>query len=521
MDPYWRMHNLYQIRTKMPGYEGKTVIFQPNEVQREIYQKIEDGKKRIIILKPRKLGTTTGIALYLLDKAMYTPNQMCRTIAHRKQTVQELFNDIPRFAFDRINPVLRPKEKYTTRAELQFEKTGSKYSIDVEARGMTPTILHFSEIAYVDDEQKLEDTLESLPLTALGIAESTANGVGNWFETTFMNNWKVLQEGKEPEWWPMFYAWFDDPMNEVPWKKGTEYYYPDKCKELRAKFKNKDGKELTKEQLLWWDRKKFQLGERMPELYPSTPEEAFIFSTGRVYKEFSEHLNVVPPMEFKDFKVSADFGQTNPMCFLLIHQDHDGNHIVFKEFYQRECPIDEACKWLRKQGIKKVHFADPSMHFKTQAPPIMHRHGEDHRKSVSDIFREHGVKIAYGTQNDVMAGIARVRQYLRFDPEHIHPYKRDEKNRFKKGAPRLFITEDCHNLIKEFGLYRWPKDPQGGLNAGKYETPRKENDHAMDALRYYVLSHAKPLIADEEAPRPGTPRYFLAQKRNRKRSVVY
>ena len=66
-DPIWRMKNLYAIRTKLQGHEGQTIIYEPNYVQQEIYQAIEDGKKRIIVLKPRKLGVTTGIALYLLD----------------------------------------------------------------------------------------------------------------------------------------------------------------------------------------------------------------------------------------------------------------------------------------------------------------------------------------------------------------------------------------------------------------------------------------------------------------------
>ena len=252
----WRLNNLYHIRTKAPGYQGKVVLFQPNRVQREIYKKMEEHN-RVIILKPRKLGVSTGIILYLLNKAMYCENQMCRTIAHRKQTVSEMFNDIARFAFDRIDERLRSKEKYTTRAELQFTNLGSKYSIDVEARGLTPTYLHFSEIAYVEEEAKLQDTLESLSMEAHGIAESTANGKGNWFEQTFNRNYDLLKRGKDTSWYPLFFAWFDDPYNSIPFFPESEFHYPEEVAEVRAKFKNFDGTQLRDDQLLFWDRKKF------------------------------------------------------------------------------------------------------------------------------------------------------------------------------------------------------------------------------------------------------------------------
>lgn len=520
-DPHYRLTHLYHIRTKMAGYEGQTVLFEPNRVQRKIYQAIEDNN-RVIILKPRKLGTSTATILYLLDKAMYSENQMCRTIAHRKQTVQELFNDIARFAFDRVPSVLRPEEKYTTRAELAFKGTGSKYSIDVEARGMTPTYLHFSEIAYVDDEAKLEDTLESLPRTAVGIAESTANGKGNWFERTFTANWQAMQDGHKPEWYPLFFSWFEDPNNSMPFLEGTEYFYKEEVDELAAKYKNPNGSDLSKEQLLWWDRKKFQLGQRMPELYPSTPDEAFMFSTGRVYNEFAEGLHVVPPMKFKDFFVGFDYGQRNPTVILLIHQDRDGNFIVFDEFYRDECPIAESSKWMKERGVKRVHYPDPSIFFKTQISPMV-RPGamQEHRFAIADEFKRNGIHMMTGAQNDIQTGLVRVKEYLRFDPERFHPFKRDAFGNSKKGSPRLFITENCVNTIKEFYLYRWPKDPSGALNQEKYEVPVKKDDHAMDAMRYVILSRGKPLFSEEDDIIPNTPRWFLSRRKQHQKTSAY
>jgi PBSX family phage terminase large subunit len=49
---------------------------------------------------------------------------------------------------------------------------------------------------------------------------------------------------------------------------------------------------------------------------------------------------------------------------------------------------------------------------------------------------------------------------------------------------RIRIHESCVNTIKEFGLYVWDEKASG-------DRPVKENDHAMDAVRYFVHSHLR------------------------------
>ena len=41
------------------------------------------------------------------------------------------------------------------------------------------------------------------------------------------------------------------------------------------------------------------------------------------------------------------------------------------------------------------------------------------------------------------------------------------------------FSPECRDTIKEFGLYRWEE------NSAK-DSVRKENDHAMDDIRYFV-----------------------------------
>jgi phage terminase large subunit len=56
---------------------------------------------------------------------------------------------------------------------------------------------------------------------------------------------------------------------------------------------------------------------------------------------------------------------------------------------------------------------------------------------------------------------------------------RKVQSAFREG--RLFISPVCTDSIKEFSLYRWDEKAAG-------DTPKKENDHAMDDIRYFVSS---------------------------------
>ncbi len=48
-------------------------------------------------------------------------------------------------------------------------------------------------------------------------------------------------------------------------------------------------------------------------------------------------------------------------------------------------------------------------------------------------------------------------------------------------AGNLFIGKDCKNTLREFSLYRWE-------DGGAQDKPCKENDHAMDDIRYFCTT---------------------------------
>ncbi len=58
----------------------------------------------------------------------------------------------------------------------------------------------------------------------------------------------------------------------------------------------------------------------------------------------------------------------------------------------------------------------------------------------------------------------------------------------KNEAPQLYIWHECSYTIKEFGKYEWAVGANGRIMKG---VPKKENDHAMDAMRYALYSYKR------------------------------
>jgi len=78
-----------------------------------------------------------------------------------------------------------------------------------------------------------------------------------------------------------------------------------------------------------------------------------------------------------------------------------------------------------------------------------------------ECIRRHGRFAVVPARNDVLTGIRQVADALR------------------SGA--LQFHASCADCIREFGLYRWEE-------GGGRESPRKEHDHAMDDVRYFVAT---------------------------------
>lgn len=240
--------------------------------------------------------------------------------------------------------------------------------------------------------------------------------------------------------------WFNcNPDNSYHWFKKE---WIDKRKEkhlLYIHFSLKDNPSLSKAVI-----------ERYKRLYSGAFYKRFVLgqwsnTSGAVYPMFSYEKNIfsTPPERFDRYAVSCDYGTVNPASFGL-WGEYNGCWYRIDEYYynSREKGFqrtdEEHYKALEKLCRGKeieIIVCDPSA------------------ASFIECVKRHGrFKITQG-KNDVISGIRKVSDAL------------------KSG--KIKISAKCEDTLREFSLYRW--DERAGADC-----PVKENDHAMDDIRYFV-----------------------------------
>lgn len=221
----------------------------------------------------------------------------------------------------------------------------------------------------------------------------------------------------------------------------------------------------------------------------------FVAMSGLIYKEFRESLHVIDPFivprDWYD-KISIDPGYNNPLSCHWYATDYDGTVYVIAEHYERLKSVEyharkirqrsEQLGWPWMQGTRGKKYAQALMDSAANQTTLASE------KSVADLFREHGVYPNTNVNKDVWSGIQRVKQYLK--PRH-HP----DTERWPKGKPRLFIFRTCQMMIREIKTYRWAEAREGENDR---EKPKKLNDHAMDEMRYYLMTKPDPAARPSE-----------------------
>lgn len=159
-----------------------------------------------------------------------------------------------------------------------------------------------------------------------------------------------------------------------------------------------------------------------------------------------------PPAACDRFFVSLDYGTQNATAMLLWGRSLTGVWYVIDEYYHsgretQQQKTDEEyysalCELVGERHIECV-IVDPSA------------------ASFIACVRAHHKFNVRKAKNDVLKGIQDVATAL-------------------EGGKVRVCADACPNLTREFGLYVWSD------KAGADDKPVKENDHAMDALRYGV-----------------------------------
>lgn len=272
-----------RIRTKT----GEVVTLKPNHIQKIIVDKVverllNDQPIRFIILKARQQGVSTIVEAVIYWWTTTHKGQQAKIIAHNTDTSEYLYSMFRTF-YDNSLPSFQPTTRYNTRNDITFDnetspEKGLKSQIDTATaensgtgRGQTVQWLHASEVALWPKGQEIvAGLMQAVPLmkgTAIFL-ESTANGIGDYFHTT----WEAAMRD-ESTFEPLFF----------PWKVHEEYTLkPPKHFRLSAEEKKvRKEHQLTYGQIYWRRKKMLEFvgdEKRFYQEYPLTDTEAFLAS---------------------------------------------------------------------------------------------------------------------------------------------------------------------------------------------------------------------------------------------------
>ena len=157
------------------------------------------------------------------------------------------------------------------------------------------------------------------------------------------------------------------------------------------------------------------------------------------------------------FYVSIDYGTHNP-CSMGLWVIHDGKALRIKESY-----FDSRAE--RVQRTDEEHYAE--LERLTKGYYIQAVVVDPSAASFIETIRRHGRYLVVPADNDVLNGIRCVASLMQ--------------------AGLVIIHESCAASRREFGLYSWD-------DKAKEDRVVKENDHAMDDIRYFCYTILAPLI---------------------------
>ena len=187
-------------------------------------------------------------------------------------------------------------------------------------------------------------------------------------------------------------------------------------------------------------------------------EGKWVAAEGLVYPFMSEGTSfcTAPKVKFNRFALSCDYGIVNPTSCGLWGQ-YGGVWYRIDEYYYDS----------RKEGETRTddeHYAEIKKMVGGRNIELMTV--DPSAASFITLIRRYNDFKVVPAKNNVFEGIQEVSSAL------------------KRGD--IKICSNCYDSMREFSIYRWN-------DGGNKDSPLKENDHAMDDIRYFVTT----ILADD------------------------
>lgn len=180
----------------------------------------------------------------------------------------------------------------------------------------------------------------------------------------------------------------------------------------------------------------------------------WVLAEGIVYPMFDKSHHIIKnytPSNQVFYYISCDYGTLNP-CSMGLWALENNRAVRLKEYYYNGRG-ENAQKTDEEYYSELEKLADGYQ--------IQHIIVDPSAASFITTIKRHGKFRVRKADNKVIDGIRNTMTLLEND--------------------RIFICECCKDIIREFSLYRWDDK-----KSREKDTVIKENDHAMDDMRYFV-----------------------------------
>ena len=195
----------------------------------------------------------------------------------------------------------------------------------------------------------------------------------------------------------------------------------------------------------------------------------FFTGEGLVYPEFDASVHVIEPFKVPTewyANISIDPGLNNPTSCHFYAVDFDGTIYVIAEHFAAGKSVDYHAERIIDIATRLGWPTDTKGRIYALIDSAANQHTLASEKSVAELFLEKGILVNTNVNKDLYSGIQRI------------------KSLFSQRPPRIYIFKTCVNLIREIKSYWW----------GKNDRPKKIDDHALDEMRYFVMTQPRPSV---------------------------
>lgn len=213
-------------------------------------------------------------------------------------------------------------------------------------------------------------------------------------------------------------------------------------------------------------------------------EGSFDVFSGQIWPEFDPEIHTLAPFplpEWYEGMEGIDHGKRAPTAILWAKFDDKGNCFIVDEHYQSGRLVSYHAN---KVHERRQQWGQP---IETIIDAQAAQEDPNTGRSVIDEYNDHGI-IVIQSDRHVIAGVNRIGEWLRLDPNHPHPITGETR---EEGWPHLWIFKNCVNLIEHIAQYQWKKHPPT-REEDPEEKPLKKDDHDVDALRYLLMRRPPP-----------------------------